>query len=576
MLDVRLMNETRSHRVFLCLLFLSSAVQGLLIAGGAYAAAWTINAVFLLKHGLKEVAAPLTFLLLCICLRPTFLFIGEFTARRLSLAVKDSLRQRLTRHALYTRDPIKQESSGKTELMHTLSNGIEDLDAYFSIFLPQLFAAAVIPAVILVTAACFDLKSALILFFTAPLIPLFMFLIGKRTESARQKQWETLTSLSMRFLDVLEGLPVLKLFGQARLGYRALRRTNEQFRIAALSVLKIAFTSALTLELTATLSIALIAVTIGLRLLDGQIEFFHAMLLLLLAPEFYQPLRGIGAAFHSAIPGIAAADAIYANLPKETAVFHNGQTKPSFPFVHLEVQNISFTYPGQAKPIIQNLSFTLRPGERLAIVGASGAGKTTLLHLLLGILQPQSGKITVNGQPLSAIDLTAYRSSLSYIGQKPHIFSATVQENILLGYSNAIPEEVCAAAQKAAAHDFIRQLPAGYHTEIGDGRFGLSSGQKQRIALARVFLRNAPLILLDEPTARLDLTTEKKICAALETFLKGRTLLVISHRPNVAGLASRLLFMEQGTVKAAGTHDELLKRSSAYKNFYQSYGGTLL
>lgn len=576
MFDIRLIHETRPCRVFLCLLFLTCALQGACITANAYMAAWIIHAVFIENQTAAELGLPLGLLLLFFCLRSAFTFAGESIAQKMTLAIKSSLRERLTKQACRSKIFMQQEAAAKTSLLHEISDGIEAMDPYFSIFLPQLFMSAAVPVIIVFTAAYFDLRSSLILCITAPLIPLFMFLIGKRTESARQKQWKTLTSLSARFLDILEGIPVLRLFGQTRLGHRAVYRANMQFYHAALSVLKIAFASSLTLELISTLSIAIIAVTVGLRLLAGETAFFPALFLLLLAPEFFQPLRGVGAAFHNAIPGIAAADVIYTTLSEEPAILQNTPCKPPLPSIFLEVRNLSYIYPGQTDPIIQNLSFTLQPGERLAIVGASGAGKTTLLHLILGLLQPQNGVILVNGTPLFACNFSQFRNSVSYVSQSPHIFSTTVQENILMGRPAATHKEVCAAAKTASIHDFICQMPDGYQTKIGDGGAGLSSGQKQRIALARAFLRNAPLVILDEPTARQDLNTETAICSAMKILPHRQSILTVSHRPNVTSIADRLLFIERGTTGESGTHEELFKRSAAYRNFYRSYGETEL
>ncbi len=341
------------------------------------------------------------------------------------------------------------------------------------------------PLIILVVVFPLDWLTGLIFLLTAPLIPLFMVLIGKEAEKRTSRQWRLLGRLSTHFLDVLQGLRTLKAFGLSKRQGRVIRSVSEEYARVTLGVLRVAFLSALALELLATISTAIVAVQIGLRLLYGQITFVESLFILILAPEFYFPLRQLGAAYHSGMDGIAAAGRIYALLETNSEL----QTGGTAPVPALETggeirfEEVHFAYQQGDRPSLQDVSLSIPLGGHTALVGASGAGKSTLFSLLMGFIQPDAGRIVVDGVPLSEIEMNAWRAQVSWVPQFPYLFHQTVAENILVARPGASRTEVIKAAQKANAHEFISNLPKGYDTMIGERGVRLSGGQAQRSGL---------------------------------------------------------------------------------------------
>jgi ATP-binding cassette subfamily C protein CydD len=498
---------------------------------------------------------------------------GDTAAAQAAGLVKKSLREAIFKHLLklgpaYTRG----ERSG--ELTNTAMEGVEALDAYYSQYLPQLFLTIVVPLVVVVAVFSADLLSGVVLLVTMPILPIFMILIGLQAQAKSRRQFKILSQMSAHFLDVLQGLTTLKLFGRSQHQAETIARVSERYRERTMGVLRIAFLSSLVMEVGATLSTAIVAVEIGLRLLHGHIPFQSAFFVLLLAPEFYQPLRTVGQRFHASAAGLAAASRIFeildTPLPEETRPEPEPENAPahlkaplkSLKSIGLRFEQVSFAYPTPDghRTALDGVSLIIEAGGKVALTGPSGAGKSTLAQLLLRFNQPDQGRIYLEtgseSIPLNEIPAKGWREMTAWVPQQPYLFNASAAENIRLGKPEASQAEVIAAAKQAYAHEFITGLPQGYLTNLGERGARLSGGQLQRISLARAFLRNAPLLILDEATANLDLENESLILDALDRLMAGKTVLVIAHRAALLERADRVIRLEAGRVVEAALSEE--------------------
>ncbi len=580
-MNPRLLELAKDERVAILL------TVGLGLAGGALtvvqAALLTrvIASVFLQGQDLAAVSRLLAGLLLVMALRAGTAWGAEISGNASAVRIKASLRSRLFAHLLAlgpawvqnNQDEADQPSENHRtgELISVAVEGIEALDAYFSQYLPQIALAALVPLTFLLFVFPIDFLSGLILLLTAPLIPVFMILIGNLAQALTRRQWQTLNRMSAYFLDVLQGLTTLKMLGRSRAQARVLAEVSERFREKTMSVLRVTFLSALVLELVSTLSTAVVAVTVGLRLLYGYIPFEEAFFVLLLAPEFYLPLRMLGTRFHAGMAGVEAARKIFAVLSLAPQA-EPAEARPASElreFQRLSFDRVSFAYP-DGREALREVSFELRRGERVALVGPSGAGKSTIASLLLRFLEPTAGAILVNGRPLNEIPASEWRSLVAWVPQKPYLFTGTVAENIGLGRPGASQAEIERAARLANAHQFIQSLPDGYQTRLGERAARLSGGQAQRIALARAFLKDAPVLLLDEASANLDPANEAAVQESLARLMQGRTVLAIAHRLGTAAASDRILVLEQGRIVQAGRHDEL-QRAGLYGRLLAAY-----
>jgi ATP-binding cassette, subfamily C, bacterial CydD len=392
-----------------------------------------------------------------------------------------------------------------------------------------------------------------------PLIPVFGVLIGLHTKAHTERQWRVLGRLGGHFLDVVEGLPTLKVFGRARAQADIIRKVTDEHRTATMSALRIAFLSALVLELAAALATALVAVEVGLRLLAGHIGYETALLVLLLTPEAYLPLRNVGAQFHASAEGAAAAGRVFeildSPLPADVpaAVISSGKAgHADLSRQPIELRGVTLTYPGRTEPALQAVTATIRPGERVVLTGPSGAGKSSLLALLLRFAEPTAGSIDVGGAGLAAIPVGAWRRQVAWVPQSPYLFAGTVAANIALGEPGATRDGIRKAARLAGAEEFITALADGFDTELGERALNLSAGQRQRIALARAFLRDAPLLLLDEPTAHLDPVTAGELLADVGRLMAGRTVVLVSHGQHLQLPADQVLRLDHGRLAPDG------------------------
>ena len=410
-----------------------------------------------------------------------------------------------------------------------------------------------------------DPLSALVLVLTYPLIPLFMALIGGAARERTERQWLQMSRMSARFLDALQGFATLKAFGRAGREGEAIAAASERFRALTMGVLRIAFLSALVLELLATLSVAVVAVEIGLRLLHGHIAFDHALFVLILAPEYYRPLRTLGAGFHAGMAGRAveaqARDLLEAPLPPGVPA-PRPATAPEFRLdgpPEIVFEDVSFRYAADRPPALAAVSFRIAPGTMLALAGPSGAGKSTAAQLLLGFLEPATGVIRVNGMPLSALDPREWRRHVAWVPQHPHLFHGSVLDNLRVARPGATPEELRRALELAGIAAFIDALPRGLDTPIGEQGERLSGGQAQGLALARALLRATPLLVLDEPTAQLDPEIEARVMDGMRRLARGRTVLLIAHRRRTLAGADGVVRLSGGRVVQAGPADALYR-----------------
>jgi ATP-binding cassette subfamily C protein CydCD len=561
----RLLTLTRDARTPLLLTVLSGLLAGLLTISQAYLLSLTVDGVFLKGQTLAQVSNWLRLILLVIAARALLAWVNEVSANAVAVRIKTDLRERLFDHLLKL-GPAYTRGQRTGELTTAVVEGIEVLDAYYSQYLPQLVITTLVPLSILIFVFPIDLLTGIILLVTAPLIPFFMIMIGRGAEIVTKRQYDTLSRLSAHFLDSLQGLTTLKLFGRSKSHAKNIERVSEQYRDTTLGVLRITFLSALALELLATLSTAIIAVEIGFRLLYNRMEFQPAFFLLVLAPEFYMPLRALGARFHAGMSGTTAAKKIFEIL--DTPVVSNQLSVSSDRSVQLtnyqlQITNVSFTYPGETVPALQNINLTIRSGQHIALVGKTGAGKSTLVHLLLGFIQPTEGEIQNSEFKI--------QNSISWVPQRPYLFHDTLAANIRLGKPDATLEEIIEAAKAAYLHDFIKTLPDQYDTVIGESGARLSGGQAQRLALARAFLKDSPLLILDEPTSALDPETEALLEASTRRLMHGRTVITIAHRLNTIFQADQIIVLDHGRIIEQGTHNELLAKNGAYASMVKAY-----
>ena len=541
-IDPRLLRYARATRLFLGAVVSLGAVGALLVIAQAMLIAEVVVGAF--QHGLSaaELRTPLLLLVSVAVGRALVSWLTELAAHRASAAVKSELRGRLLERAT-TLGPGWLSGQRTGSLVALATRGVDALDDYFSRYLPQLGLAVVVPVAVLARIVTEDWVSAAIVVGTLPLIPIFMMLIGWATQSRMDRQWQLLFRLSGHFLDVVAGLPTLKVFGRAKAQAESIRRITGEYRRATMRTLRVAFISSFALELLSTLSVALVAVTIGMRLVHGEMHLYDGLVVLVLAPEAYLPLRQVGAQYHAAAEGLSAAEEIFEVL--ETPAPASGTAAVPEGAVSFGFEGVSVRYPGRSADAVAGVSFTVEPGETVALVGPSGAGKSTLLNVLLGFVRPSEGRVLVGGAELAELDLEEWRSRIAWVPQRPHLYAGTIAENVRLACPDADDAAVRRALRDAGALEFVDALPRGANTVLGEDGAGLSAGQRQRLALARAFLADRPVLLLDEPTAALDGGTEAEVVEAVRRLAVGRTVLLVVHRPALLGVADRVVRLEE-------------------------------
>ncbi|MFD5227687.1 thiol reductant ABC exporter subunit CydD [Streptomyces qaidamensis] len=556
-IDPRLLRYARATRFFLAAVVALGAVGAGLVIAQAMLIAEVVVGAFQHRMAVSELGTPLLLLATVAVGRALVGWLTELAAHRASAAVKSELRGRLLeRSAELGPGWLSGQRTGS--LVALATRGVDALDDYFSRYLPQLGLAVVVPVAVLARIVTEDWVSAAIIVGTLPLIPVFMVLIGWATQSRMDRQWQLLSRLSGHFLDVVAGLPTLKVFGRAKAQAESIRRITGEYRRATMRTLRIAFISSFALELLATISVALVAVTIGMRLVHGEMDLYIGLVILILAPEAYLPLRQVGAQYHAAAEGLAAAEEIFEVL--ETPVPASGSA--AVPEGALSFEGVTVRYPGRSADAVSDVTFSVEPGETVALVGPSGAGKSTLLSVLLGFVRPDEGRAWAGGVDLAGADLEAWRSRIAWVPQRPHLYAGTIAENVRLARPGAGDDAVRQALRDAGALEFVDALPEGVDTVLGEDGVGLSAGQRQRLALARAFLADRPVLLLDEPTAALDGATEAEVVATVRRLAAGRTVLLVVHRPALLEVADRVVRLAEPATSAALTVTSAVARGA--------------
>jgi ATP-binding cassette, subfamily C, bacterial CydD len=544
-LDPRLLQRTKPVR---SLLIVDSAL------GIATAVAVLLGATMLARitarafdgASLSSLWPDFGLLVFAFAARGAFAWAMEVSGRRAAWGVLSELRLALVERRLRTQ-PAALDRAGAAEITAVSVQGVEALEGYFARYLPQVVLASIVPFLVIAWVAFLDLEAAVIMLLTLPLVPVFMWLIGTYTEEATRARWLALRRLSTHFLDVVRGLPTLRAFGRARDEAATIAEVSDRYREATMATLRVSFLSGSVLELAATIGVALVAVTAGVRLVAGSLGLEAGLAVIVLAPELYLPFRKLGAEYHASADGLAVADRLFTLLDAPAVVGAGGPLPaPSPARATVSLERVSFSYPARPGPVLDGFDLDLSPGETVALVGESGAGKSTVAALLLGLLSPTGGRITVGDADLSECALDSWRRHLAWVPQHPTLLRGTVADNIRLGNPGASEESVVRAATLAAADEFVRALPDGYATVVGDGERLLSTGERRRIALARAFVRDAPLVILDEPTADLDPHSAAAVAGAIRRLQRGRTVLVIAHRPELEMSANRVIRLLDG------------------------------
>jgi ATP-binding cassette, subfamily C, bacterial CydD len=537
-LDPRLVHRARAVRVMLGIDAVLGVVAALLVLAQAVLLA-RVAARGFVGASLGELLTPLVLLVVVAACRGAAAWGFEVAGRRAAASALSDLRLDVVERRLRDR-PAALDGTESAEVATLAVGGVDALETAFARYLPQLVLAAVVPVAVLALVASIDLLSAGIMLLTLPLVPVFMWLIGRYTERRTAERREALRQLSTHFLDVVRGLPTLRAFNRGRPQAERIEQVSDEYRRATMGTLRVAFLSGTVLELAATLGIALVAVTVGVRLVGGGLGLEAGLTVLVLAPELYLPLRNLAAQYHASADGLAVGERLL-DLSEAAERPLGGERPPSPREVSVRLEGVSFTYPARPAPVLTGLDLELEPGETVALTGPSGAGKSTVAALLLLLAEPTAGRVTAGGVDLAGCDPAGWRASVAWVPQRPTLFRGTVTDNIRLGDPTAADEAVRRAAGLAGAAGFVRELPGGYDTVVGDGGRPLSAGQVRRIALARAFLRDAPLVVLDEPTADLDPASADAVGAAVVRLLGGRTVLLVTHRPELEARADRVV-----------------------------------
>ncbi len=549
-LDPRLLDRARAVRPLL----IADVALGLCTAALVLAQATLLAEVIARSFdgaSLSSLRTPLVLLAACFAVRGLFAWGFEVAGRLAATSVLSQLRMGLVNRRLADQ-PAALDGAHSGELATAAVFGAVPLEAYFGRFLPQLVLACVVPVAVIAWIVPIDATSAAIMLLTLPLVPLFMILVGTYTRRRTSRRREALDLLASHFLDVIRGLPTLRAFNRGAAQAESIAEAGDNYRRATMGTLRVAFLSGAVLELAATLGVALVAVTVGVRLDDGGLSFQAALTVLILAPELYLPLRTVGTLYHTSADGLEVAERLLPLSEPLVAPSEPGCTPPAGP---IRCEAVGYRYPARDAGVLAGVDLQIDPGELVVLVGETGSGKSTLASVLLGLVSPTEGRVTVGGVDLAGCDQAAWRRGLAWVPQRPTLLRESVADNIRMGDLGADLEAVRRAAIEAGADSFIESLPQGYGTILGDGARQVSAGQRQRIALARAFLRDARLVVLDEPTANVDAETAGVIGEAIQRMAGTRSVLVIAHRPEVLARADRVVRLEHGrlaTDAAAG------------------------
>ncbi|MEI2368675.1 MULTISPECIES: thiol reductant ABC exporter subunit CydD [Niallia] len=555
------------HKKKIYWLFGLTLILGLAIVAQAYVMTSIVDGVFLKKQSFSAIIPWLMLLLVILFVRSSTDYISKRIGVSIASKVKGETRKNLL--AKYTANSVQLNEKGQTgEKVSMLLDGVDEMDSFYSQFIPQVMQSTFVPLLMLLVILTQHVNSGIILMVSAPFIPIYMIVIGIRTQKKSEEKLEKLASFSGKFLETLQGLVTLKLFAQTNRQKGELEKSSLSFRDTTLEILKIAFTQSFALELISMLSIGIVALELAIQLIIYKsISFFTAFLILILVPEFYTSLKELGVTFHNGRSSMGAAKKVLEVFEEEDEpTLWGKQTFPKWKVPPtIELHQVDFAYTN-TNFRLESITATFLPNQQIAIVGASGAGKTTLLHLLAGMITPEKGTIYINQEALTKFAEAAWLERISYISQTPYIFSGTIGENIAMGTTEEVGmDAIKTAAQLAGIAPLVASLEHGFDTRIGEAGRGLSSGEKQRVSIARAFLKKPHIVLLDEPTRGLDLATEKILQQSIQKLKETATVITVAHRLHTIKNADQILFLENGRLQAVGTHESLLEISPAYK-----------
>ncbi|WP_096200445.1 thiol reductant ABC exporter subunit CydD [Bacillus sp. FJAT-45350] len=544
---------------------------GLVVISQAYLIVSIVDDLFLGKYAFQQVVPLLIGLLFVLLLRALLSYGTGMIGVKMASVVKADYRKKLLKaYSCQSVLTSYKEQSGKK--VSVMLDAVDELDSFYSKYIPQRIVSSIVSVMILIVVFSQHLYSGLIILVTAPFIPIFMIIIGKATQQKSEEKLDSLSSFSGRFLDTLQGLVSLKLYGRSGHYKNVIESSSLNFRDSTMKILKIAFTSSLMLEFISMLSIGLVALELGLRLVVfDQVSFFTAFFILLLVPEFFHLLKELGSAFHAGRSSTGAASKLEEALDKDTKVVSWGNESLKTSPLKLELKDVNYSYEN-TNFSLTNVNASLPTVSQVAIVGKSGAGKTTLLHLIAGLLKQSYGNILVNGRNRSDYNEKDWFNNVSYITQHPYLFSGSIAENISLGL-DVSRQDILIAAKKAKLIELIDSLPNGLETIIGEDGRGLSGGEKQRIALARAFLKEPSIILFDEPTSGLDLVTERVLHQSIKELSTSSIVVTVAHRLQTVKQANHILLLENGKIIAQGTHEQLSNSEHAYRQLFSRERG---
>ncbi|PRZ42054.1 thiol reductant ABC exporter CydD subunit [Antricoccus suffuscus] len=534
-LDPRLLRYAGATRGLL------AGAAGVGLAGTAATIGYAVVLAGLVAHVVRGGSAAtmtggVVALLVIVVARAAIAWYAEYFPRRTAVRMTSQIRRALLTRVT-TEDRAAMVDRSPARLINLATTGVAGLETYAARYLPQLVLATMVPLGIVVYLGFQDVESAIVIAVTIPLIPMFMALVGWHTQKTAHRQYRLLDVLAHRFTDVVTGLTTLKAFGRSRAQAELIRRTDAEHKSATMKTLRIAFLSALVLELLATLSVALVAVSIGLRLVSGSLDLHTGLTVLLVAPEAYLALRAVGTHFHASVDGLTAAEAIFAIL--DQPVCHSGHAAVPSRWTTITLRDIAVQYAGARAPV-RLPDFTCRAGDTTLLAGPSGVGKSTALNLIAGVLQSTSGEVLIDATPLDLLERAAWSAQTGYVAQSPYIPAGTVADNIRM-LSSGSAERVDHALYVAGLAEFVMQLPRGADTMLREGAPEWSQGQRQRLAIARAVAARPQLLLLDEATSALDHRTEYLVLQRIRQEFAGRTIVIAGHRDATRDVADQVI-----------------------------------
>ncbi|WP_226035183.1 thiol reductant ABC exporter subunit CydD [Aquibacillus saliphilus] len=540
---------------------------GFAIVVQAFLMTTIVEGVFLENLSFSAITTWLVALVLILLIRA----VSDYLSKRIGVSIASDVKRDVRKRLItkYAQQPVQLAEKGQTgKKVSMLLDGVDEMDSFYSQFIPQVMQSTFVPLLAMIVVFTQHVNSGIILLLSAPFIPIFMIVIGMKTQKKSEEKLEKLASFSGTFLDTLKGLVTLKLFGRTKRQQDEIEKSSLGFRDTTMDILKVAFTQSFMLEIISMLSIGIVALELAIQLIIYEsISFFTAFVILILVPEFFTALKELGTTFHNGRSSMGAANKVLEEFDTEDDTIKWGKrelVKQDVPPT-IQLDQLGFSYP-DSNFHLEAIDATFSPKQKIAIVGASGAGKSTMLHLLAGMITPQHGAIKINQQDLVHFTEKSWLAQLSYISQNPYIFSGTIGENIAMGTTASVSEEaIQQAAQSAGIAPLIESLEKNYHTKVGEAGRGLSSGEKQRVSIARAFLKKPNVVLLDEPTRGLDLATEKILQQSIEKLNETATVITVAHRLHTIKTADQILFLENGQLQAVGTHQSLLDNLPAYR-----------